>query len=292
MYFDTHCHVNFAAFKDDADEVIKRALKDDTWMVNVGTQTDTSKAAVSLAGNYPEGVFAAIGLHPVHTYQQMLDEEESHFMARAEIFDPAVYESMLTDKVVAVGECGLDYFRIPQDSKQETVSSKQKAEFIKQIQFAKQHDLALIVHCRDAYDDLLEILRAEYPGGRAVIHSFTDTWETAKKFLDQGYYIAFNGILTFDKTGKLAEVVEKAPLDRLLTETDAPYLTPPPFRGKRNEPAYVQYVVAHMAKIKQLDLAEAAQQTFQNACQLFKIEHRPASRTQAGRSGGATLQAN
>ncbi|OGE93838.1 MAG: hypothetical protein A3K08_02330, partial [Candidatus Doudnabacteria bacterium RIFCSPLOWO2_01_41_7] len=220
-YFDTHTHVNFAAFKDDQSETIKRALDGNTWMINVGTQTDTSKLAVEVAKIYPEGVFAAIGLHPVHTYQQMLDEEESHFQSRTEVFVESDYEQMLTEKVVAVGECGLDYFRLPSDSDRESVIKKQKEEFVKQLHFAKKHKLPVIIHCRDAYADLLEILKSEYAGLQGVAHSFTDTWEIAKKFLDLGFYIALNGILTFDKTGKLAEVVANTPADRLLTETDA-----------------------------------------------------------------------
>ncbi len=270
MFFDTHTHVNFSAFKDDADDTIKRALDAKTWLINVGTQVDTSKAAVELAAKYPEGVFAAIGLHPVHTWQQMLDEEESHFKSRQEEFDTLVYQTMLTDKVVAVGECGLDYFRLPEENRESGIKN-QKAAFIAQINFAKQNKLPLIIHCRDAYGDLLEILKAEYASLPAVVHSFTDTWDTAKKFLDQGYYIALNGILTFDKTGRLAEVVKNSPFDRILTETDAPYLTPPPFRGKRNEPAYVQYVAAKIAEIKGLSLEEVGEQTFKNARRLFKV---------------------
>lgn len=271
MYFDTHTHVNFAAFKDDRDDVIKRALDSKTWMINVGTQTDTSQSAVDLAKKYPQGVYAAIGLHPVHTYQQMLDEEESHFRSRAESFDEAAYELMLSDKVLAVGECGLDYFRLPAENKQEACRC-QKQEFSKQLEFAKKHGLPVIIHCRDAYKDLLEILKSEYSGSPGVAHSFTDTWDTAKKFLDLGFYIALNGILTFDKTDKLAEVVRNSPLDRLLTETDAPYLTPPPFRGKRNEPAYVRHVVAKISEIKKMDADEAGQNTFDNACELFQIK--------------------
>lgn len=271
MLFDTHTHVNFTAFKDDRDEAMQRALESGTWMINVGTQSDTSKAAVDLAAKYPEGVFAAIGLHPVHTWQMMLDEEESHFKSRQEHFDTISYHSMITEKVVAVGECGLDYFRLPEDNKEEAIE-KQKEAFVAQINFAKQHDLALIVHCREAYDDVLEILKAEYVGGRGVIHSFTADWETAKKFVDFGFYIGINGILTFDKTGKLAEVVSKMPFDRIVTETDAPYLTPPPFRGKRNEPSYVKYVVEKIAQIRGVNIEEAAESTFNNACKLFKIK--------------------
>lgn len=271
MYFDTHAHVNFAAYKDDRDDTVKRALTEKTWMVNVGTQADTSAAAVLLAKNYPEGVYAAIGLHPVHTWQQMLDEEESHFQSRSEVFIDADYESMLSEKVVGIGEIGLDYFRMPAQN-QEEVKNKQKEEFIKQLWFAKKHGLPVIIHCRDAYADLLEILKKEYLGFPGVAHSFTDTWETAKKFLDLGFYIAVNGILTFDKTGKLAEVVEKTPFDHLLVETDSPYLTPPPFRGKRNEPAYVKYVGLKVSEIKKIDTQEVENQTFANACNLFGIK--------------------
>lgn len=285
MFFDTHTHVNFSAFKDDRDQTVKRALDANTWMINVGTQTDTSAAAVDLSKKYPQGVYAAIGLHPVHTYEQMLDEEESHFQSRAESFNDADYKAMFSDKVVAIGECGLDYFRLPAEGK-EAVISKQKIEFIKQLGFAKKHGLPVIVHCRDlpatsasglawragAYEDLLEILESEYSGFPGVMHSFTDTWDTAKKFLDLGFYVAFNGILTFDKTGKLAETVEKAPFDRLLIETDAPYLTPPPYRGKRNEPSYVKYVGIKIAEIKKLETQEVEDQTFANACKLFGIK--------------------
>src|SRR5690349_12810861 len=126
MFFDTHTHVNFSAFKDDAEETIKRALDNQTWMVNVGTQTDTSRSAAALAKKYDQGVYAAVGLHPVHTYQQMLDEEESHFRSRAELFDDKVYEAMLSDKVVAVGECGLDYFRLPENEDPEKIKKLQK----------------------------------------------------------------------------------------------------------------------------------------------------------------------
>jgi TatD DNase family protein len=272
-YFDTHTHVNFEAFKDDRAATMQRAIDAGTWLINVGTQIDTSRSAAELAEEYQQGVFAAIGLHPVHTYQQMLDEEESHFQSRAEVFDAAAYEKLLNPKVVAVGEIGLDYFRLPDDSKSTAIAG-QKMEFIKQLQFAKRHHLPVIIHCREAYDDVLEILHAEYAGAPGVIHSFTDTWATAKKFLDFGFYVALNGILTFDKTGKLAEVAQKTPLDRLLIETDAPYLTPPPFRGKRNEPAYVRYVAEKIAQCRQISPEDTAAATFANALALFQIKNR------------------
>ncbi len=285
MYFDTHTHVNFAAYKDDAQDVILRALDQQTWMINVGTQSATSAQSVAMAQKFPTGVFAAIGLHPVHTWQQMLDEEESHFKSRAEVFIAEDYEKLLDKKVVAVGECGLDYFRLPQEFKEDAIK-KQKEAFISQIKFAKKHGLPVIIHCRDlpatpasglarragAYEDVLEILKSDYVGGFGVIHSFTDTWETAKKFIDIGFYVALNGILTFDKTGKLAEVAQNIPIDRLLIETDAPYLTPPPYRGKRNEPSYVKYVAEKVAVVRNMKAEEVGQITYENACKLFRIK--------------------
>jgi len=259
-FFDTHTHVDFEGYKDDADEVIQRALNNNTWLINVGTHFETSKSAVDTSAKYSQGVFAAVGLHPNYTYQP-------HF----ETFEESKYEAMLTDKVVGIGECGLDYFRLPESSDRAQLIATQKAEFIKHLHFARKHNLPIIIHCRDAYADVLEILKSEYKDGQGVIHSFTDSWDTAKEFLDLGFYVAVNGILTFDKTGKLAEVVEKTPFDKLLIETDAPYLTPPPFRGKRNEPNYVQYVAQKIADIKKLPLEEVANQTFQNACDLFKV---------------------
>jgi TatD DNase family protein len=255
MYFDSHTHVNDKAFADDQDAVIKRALDAQTWMINVGTDLANSRLAVDLSKKYPTGVFVAIGLHPTET----------------ENFDEANYTPLLSsNRVMAVGECGLDYFRLPPDG-QEGAVKMQKTEFIKQLVFAQKHGLPVIIHCRDAYVDLIEILKSEYAGG-GVAHSFTDTWDTAKKFLDLGFYIALNGILTFDKTGRLSEVVEKTPFDRLLIETDAPYLAPPPYRGKRNEPSYVRHVAEKIAEIKKMDMEEAGQQTFENACKLFGIK--------------------
>ena len=273
MLFDTHTHVNFSGFKEDADATVKRALDAGTWMVNVGTQADTSKEAADMTLKYNQGVFATIGLHPVHTYQQMLDEEESRFKSRAESFDETYYASILNEKVVAVGECGLDYFRLPPGVDEAAIKKLQQAEFKKQLAFAKQHQLPVVIHCREAYDDVLNILKSDYAGLPGIVHSFTDTWDTAKKFLDLGFYVALNGILTFDKTGKLAEVAKNTPLDMLLTETDAPYLTPPPYRGKRNEPAYVKYIAEHIAGLRGMPFEELAEATFHNACRIYNIKN-------------------
>jgi TatD DNase family protein len=271
MFFDTHTHVNSEEFQEDAESVIQRSLDNRTWMVNIGTMLKTSQQAIEIADKYKEGVYASIGIHPDHSRELSFGEGADKKTFAAEFFDESVYEKLLTPKVVGVGECGLDYFRLPEGAVAEQIKQVQKIEFIKHLKFAEKHDRAVIIHSRDAYVDLLEILKAEYKGSRVIIHSFTDTWETAKKFLDMGFYIALNGILTFDKTGRLAEVAEKTPLNMLLTETDAPYLAPPPFRGKRNEPLYVQYVAQKIADIKKLPVEEVGQQTFENAKKLFRI---------------------
>jgi TatD DNase family protein len=262
--FDTHCHVNFPDFNDQ-DEVIKRSADANIWMTNVGCDFNSSKSAVELADKLEEGVYATVGLHPT-------DSKES--------FDEEKYSELISPKVVAIGECGLDYYRLEAAGSREQEIAKQKSEFIKQIHFAQKHSLPLVIHCRDlpspelrqagAYEDLLSIMKSEFKG-QAIIHSFTDSWETAKKFLDLGYCIAFNGIVFFDKSGKLAEVVKNMPSDRILTETDAPFLAPPPHRGKRNEPSYVKFVAEKIAEIRGEDFEKVSEYTFNNALKIYGI---------------------
>lgn len=267
MYFDTHTHVNFSAFEGEVDQAIKRALDQDVWMTNIGTSYETSKSSAELVKNYDKGVYATIGLHPIHTWQDVKDEDEP--LTKQEIFGEEKYQPLINDKVVAVGEIGLDYFRVQPENEQ--AIELQKKAFIDQLHFAQKNNLPVVIHCRDAYEDCLAILKAEYKG-MGILHSFTGDWETAKKFLDIGFYIALNGILTFDKTGRLAEVCKNTPIDRLLSETDAPYLAPPPYRGKRNEPAYVKFVVDKMAEVRNMDRGELGQKTFQNALLVYNIK--------------------
>jgi TatD DNase family protein len=267
MLFDTHTHVNFAAFKEETAGVIQRALSQDVWMTNVGTSLATSKSAAELAKKYDEGVYATIGLHPIHTWQDLKDADEAT-ENKQEKFSESEYEALINDKVVAVGEIGLDYFRVPQENTEAV--KLQKEAFVSQLHFAQKHNLPIVIHCRDAYEDTLEILRSEYKS-QGIMHSFTGDWETAKKILDLGFYVALNGILIFDKSGKLNEVCKNLPSDRILSETDAPYLAPPPYRGKRNEPAYVKYIVDKMAEIRWVTGEEMARTTFENALSIYQI---------------------
>ena len=273
--FDSHAHVGFEAYKEDAAEVIQRAFDHGVSMVTVGTQKDTSKAAIELAEKYPKGLYASVGLHPTHTIAHGFnDTQELSFKPRQESFDAEYYQTLVdsSDKVVAVGECGLDYYRLPEDQAEE-MKKQQYTEFMKQAEFAAKNKLPLIVHCRDAYQDQRKALDEAFEKWgkiNGVMHCFTGTYEEAKLFLDLGWYISFSGIAVF--ADGVAKVAEQVPLKQMLIETDAPYLTPPPYRGKRNEPLYVQYVAESLAKRKGVALEELAEQTFNNAIKLFKIK--------------------
>src|ERR1035437_4606663 len=189
-YIDIHSHVNFTAFDKDRDEVIRRALQNDTWVINVGTQVDTSKIAIELAHKYNEGVYAIVGLHPIHTGKSFHDKQELgdeglEFTSRGEIFDKNIYRELLKSPlVVAIGECGLDYYRCDVDS-----ISKQKENFIKQIELANEFKKPLMLHIRDAYDDAFAILK-EHAKVKGNVHFFAGKWEDAKKFLDFGFTLS------------------------------------------------------------------------------------------------------
>jgi len=247
MLIDSHAHLNFNAFKDDLDEVIVRCNKENVAVINVGSNYDTSKKAIEIAEKY-DGIFAAIGLHPIH--------------AQDENFNTAKYRSLCkSEKVVAIGEIGLDYFKDYGKFK-----DKQKDIFLKQLNLAKKLNLPVILHCRMAHEDLLKIL--EDHNIKGVIHCFTGKWKDAQKYLEKELYLGFNGIMyKFD----LKEVIEKTPLDKILVETDCPYLIPPEVPNNRNEPIFVKYIVEEIAKIKKISFAEVAFATVQNTKNLFKI---------------------
>jgi len=290
MLIDTHAHVNFNAFRDDADEVIRRSLDNDIWMINVGSTYETSKRAIEIAERYPEGIFAAIGLHPIHLaegiFKTKIDTEEIAFQTKEEIFDFEEYKELAkSPKVVAIGEIGLDYYyrpKIPMAKpsrildevgtkiKLEEFKGKQKQTLLKQLDLAKDLNLPVIFHCRMAHQDLLEIIsnfQFSISKPRGVIHCFTGTWEQAEKYLEMGFCIGLNGIIfKMDIDG----IIKKAPLEKILIETDCPYLTPPPTEG-RNEPINVKYIAEKIAKIKNLSFGEVAKITTQNAKDLFGI---------------------
>jgi TatD DNase family protein len=282
MLFDTHCHVHFNAFSADTDEVIEKTRAAGILMNVVGTHKDTSAKAVACAERH-EGVWASVGLHPVHLFSQHLDEEESSFQTREEHFDEAYYEGLARhEKVVAIGECGYDTYRVPEGLTKEVVLTRQRAVFAGHVRVARRVSKPLVIHVRDAYEEMIETLRYEQTSGQArlrgVIHCYISNWKNAEQFLALGMYVGFTGIITFPpkKTDPAAqeallEVVKKAPLDRILLETDAPYLAPGKYRGKRSEPWMVEETARKIAELKGLSYDEVARATTENAKKLFSL---------------------
>jgi len=255
VLIDSHCHLDDPQFENDREAVIQRARSEGiTYLVTIGCDLLTSERAVSLAQQYPF-IFSSIGVHP-HEVKNIT---------------PATYDRLRTlakqPKVVAYGEIGLDYYY------NYSPPPIQKQRFREQIALARDLRLPLIIHTRDAKDDTLSILReekAEKLGG--VFHCFTGDAEMAKAALDLGFFLSFSGIVTFPKAVELQKVVQYTPLDRMLIETDSPYLAPHPHRGKRNEPAYVRHVALKVAELKPpLTIKEVADATRENAKRLFKI---------------------
>jgi len=241
-------------------------------LVNVGTKYETSVQAVSLAKKYKEGVYAIVGLHPIHTIASYHDEAElgenaTSFTSAGEVFDDKMYFDLASHpKVIGIGECGLDYFRIDESTK-----NIQQEVFSKQIVLANKLHKPLMLHTRssedsNAYLDVISMLKneARVPGN---VHFFAGTTAEAKVFLDLGFYLSFTGVVTFAKAYE--ELVKFVPLDRLLVETDCPYVAPVPKRGKRNEPAFVKHVAEKIAVIKNLSTDEVASQTTKNWFKLF-----------------------
>lgn len=270
---DIHTHVNFSAFKEDGRDVITRTLDAGVWMILVGSQIDTSRRAVAYAETYDKGVYAAAGLHPIHLFEDHIDVSETSagvpgFTTRPEIFDYDTYKELaLHPKTVVIGECGLDYFRGRDDEE----SKRAQAEtFRKQVVLAREVGKPLMIHCRNAYEDLLTILREEHAdeiGGD--VHFFAGSWDIARQFLDLGFYLSFTGVVTFARD--YDEVIRNAPLERIMVETDAPYVTPVPHRGKRNEPLYVEYIAKQIAQIKQMPEEDVFRQLVENTRTVFRV---------------------
>lgn len=288
-YIDIHAHTNFVAFDGDRDAVIRRTLDSNTWVINIGTQYDTSKKAVEMTNEYSEGVFACIGLHPIHTgvsYHDIdeLGSEGKEFVSRGEIFDKEKYKELARHgKVVGIGECGLDYYHMDEDS-----IEKQKIAFIAQIELADELNLPLMLHVRNsptdkthnAYFDVYELIK-KYSKSLAiglpnigVSHFFAGSVEDMKRFVEIGIYISFAGPITYKPKPEICDyiaVIKETPLEMLLADTDSPYVAPVPHRGTRNEPVYVQDIVKKIAEIKDLNEEEMAKIIFSNAKRLFDI---------------------
>ena len=273
-YIDVHTHVNLSAYDVDREEVEEHTLAEGVAHINVGTQKDTSRKAVELAEKY-DGVYATVGVHPVHTSKSYHDpqefgEEGKAFVSRGEKFDIEHYRTLAQhEKVVAIGECGLDYFRVEKETK-----AVQEEAFIGQIALANELEKPLMLHIRssdgrmDAYEDAIAILKREAKV-LGNVHFFAGTYEVAKQFWEMGYTTSFTGVITF--ASQYDEVVKNAPLEMLHAETDAPYVTPKPFRGQRNEPLHVREVYKRIAELRGEDAETVRLTLLQNAQRLFGI---------------------
>jgi TatD DNase family protein len=256
MLIDSHAHIQGKEYAGEAEAVISRAHAAGVeQIIAVGGAGDMSSntEAIALADLFPN-VYATVGMHP-HDAKDVGEDELRALR-------------LLTShpKVVAVGETGLDYYynHSPRDV--------QRRVFVQFIHMARETALPIVVHERDAAQEAAELLRSEGAGNlRGVIHCFTGDYDTARRYLDLGFYLSFTGIITFKNAGALRDVVRKVPLERIFVETDSPYLTPVPHRGKRNEPLYVRFVAETIAKVKELAVEEVARVTTENVKHLFHI---------------------
>ena len=296
LYIDIHAHTNFTAFDADRTEVVQRALDLGVWMINIGTQQQTSQKAVEMTQEFPVGVYAIVGLHPVHVNPSFHDSDElgeggKSFTSKGEDFDATFYRKLITDdraraasekrqsKIVGIGECGLDFYRMPTEIERE----RQVRAFRGQIELALELDLPLMLHVRQAYPEVLDILteyreklsRGHFKGWgierlRGDCHFFAGTVDDAQGFLALGFHLSFTGVATFAK--QYVELIAATPENRIMSETDCPYVAPVPERGKRNEPSFVIHIANKITAIKGGDADIMRKQLVENAIALFNLK--------------------
>lgn len=265
-YIDIHCHLDFPDYGIEIAEVLARMKENEVGAITIGTDLESSKRAVKIA-EQNENIWACIGVHPDEAVLPPLNVRGGE-RSEGVILD---FEKLVqSSKVVGIGECGLDYFRI----KDEEEKDAQKKLFIQQIEFALKHNKPLMLHCRNAYDEVLDILESyKKEAGeklRGNVHFFAGSIEQAKRFLDLGFTMSFTGVITFTKD--YDEVIKYLPIDSIMSETDAPFVTPIPYRSKRNEPSFVVEVVKRMAEIKNVSIEEMTFQILQIADNVFDLK--------------------
>lgn len=260
MLIDTHCHINFNAYDEDRDALIQRASGVGvSLIINPAIDLDTGEQILKLVEQY-DGIYGAVGIHPNSTADFTMSQIE------------AIRQQSQHTKIVAIGEIGLDYHW------DNSPKEKQAEAFEAQLTLAAQLELPVIIHNREASDDVMVILESwvttlpeklkTRPG---VLHSFSAPKEIAERALDAGFYLGFTGPITYKNADSLRHIAARVPLDRLLLETDGPFLTPTPYRGKRNEPAYIPYITERLASLKTISAEELAQATTANAAHLFQL---------------------
>jgi len=284
---DSHCHLNFKAFKNDWQQVAERAFNSGVkGIINIGSQLETSKKAVKIARQYQDHIIedgkllTAIGLHPIHVADEEFDISKYEDLIKQchceEQSDVAILSSLnlkpltLNSCVVAIGETGIDLYHNPENI------NAQREVFIESIDLANKNKLPVIIHNRQAGEEILEVIENHQPRYGGVMHFFSENWQYAQKLFDLNILISFTGAITLNNVDdKTIEVINKAPLDKILIETDAPYVVPRRQKNKkikRNEPAFVVEVAQKIAEIKNIDLAEVESQTTQNTIDLFSLD--------------------
>lgn len=252
MLIDSHAHLDMKRFDFDRGQVVERALSANVgYIITVGIDISSSRNAIKLTKTYPS-VFASIGIHPHNADNVNKDDlEQLSLMAKQE-------------KIVAIGETGLDFYR------NRSSREKQKKLFEQQLEIAVSLDLPVVIHDRQAHTETAKVLSA-FRRNRltGMIHCFSGDWNLAKTFIDMGYYISISGTVTFRNARQIQDVVKRVPLNRMLIETDAPFLAPSFYRGKRNEPSYINYTAKEVADLRGISFEEVAHHTTKNACQLF-----------------------
>ncbi len=268
QFFDAHTHIQFSAYDSDRDDVLSRAGEAGVKMVAVGTDFGTSEAAIRLAEKHKGEMWATVGFHPNHLAADWYHDSKEKSDAVQEKFSIDRLRSLAENSaVVAVGECGLDYFRLKGD---ESEKVRQQEVLSAHIDIARTVKKPLMIHCRSAFNELIDFLRVNGGGvPPGVIHFFTGTVENAKALVELGYGFTFGGVATFARD--YDEVIKLIPADRILSETDAPYVAPLPYRGQRNEPAFVVETVKKLALLRGISVDEMAEQIFINAKRIFSI---------------------
>ncbi len=253
---DIHAHLDFQAFDADRDHTIARNFQDGvTKIINVGCNLKSSENSIALAEKFPK-IWASVGIHP-HEQVRKNDRDLEKIAKLAK-----------HTKVVAIGECGLDYFKLTEDQQKPI----QAELLISQISIARENNLPLMLHCRDAYDDLLILLKKEAKDLTGVIHCFIGNLEQARKFIELGFFVSFSGIVTYPKREDLRAVAKELPLENICLDTDSPFLAPQNKRSERNEPKYIKYIVEQIAEVKKVPVDKVIVQVDKNDEKLFELK--------------------
>jgi TatD DNase family protein len=282
MLVDTHSHLHFAKFDEDRQAVHARMAEFDVKNITVGTAINTSREAITYANSHPD-TWCSVGYHPEHVTSDYEDEDEKG--ALDEPYDIKTLEALATSspRVLAIGECGLDYHYFSENPNLDLTRAKidQLKIFNEQADLATRHNKALIVHSRDAGHDIIQAIdsiHSKHPSLQIIIHGFSDSWQQASAFLDLNCYLGIGGIVTFKPRRStpeqdiLANIVKKMPLNRLLLETDCPWLAPVPVRGERNEPTHVRHIADFIAKLHNSDFTDICKKTTENAQLCFNCD--------------------